>query len=150
MWAFDRACGIGEARGCTERDKHLAKLRPLCTKDAPRECADLGETLFALESPTKQHLEEAIRLEDMACANGYSRACTDLGRHYADDASVKNLALAHKYYDKSCELADGYGCCGLYAIAPDLPQKKAAWARAAAIKGWCTQPTPWGAVPTPP
>lgn len=150
IWAFDRACSIGEPRGCTDRDKHLAKLRAGCTKDALDVCRELGETLFALEAPTSQHILEAIRVQDMACVGGHSGACVDLGRHYAEDQAIQNLALARKYYEKACDLKEGYGCCGLYQIAPDLLAKKAAWARAEAVKGWCTQPAPNGAIPTPP
>ncbi|MBX2799802.1 MAG: hypothetical protein KTR31_19140 [Myxococcales bacterium] len=134
--AFDRACALGAARGCTERvlsepdgPDTFARLAALCEAQEPSACLALAprsssadrEALFtytmglgsvaAMEAKASLPAtasEDTLALLDAACGRGRPSACIARARATGDGSDHEEHVL-----ESACQLGDAVGCAHL-------------------------------------
>lgn len=95
---FSMACALGKAAGCTNRGAHM------------RNAAEEGDPLESLSEGARDYCQ--FRSFKIACEKNDNWGCAMLGQAYRNGEGVKkSVALARRYYKKSCRLDREFDAC---------------------------------------
>lgn len=95
---FAMACALGKASGCTNRAAHM------------RNAAEEGDPLESLSAKASERCQ--FRSFKIACDKSDHWGCAMLGQAYRNgEGAKKSVALARRYYRKSCRLDSKFAAC---------------------------------------